>query len=132
MFICITNFYYNHYVDLPDGYNDAVAMFRIGEYHNCISKLQEMTQDTKQSPFQIQIIQTIGESYYKLYTSKLSSEHGNQSKHPGKIGGDAEYYNNAKQAIRCLGNAYDHQLFGNEDTNSMCLDLAMMDCIFVT
>ena len=117
------------YIDLPDDYIDAVAMFRIGKYHNCISKLQELIQGKVEFPYRIQMIQTIGESYYMLYTLKLTSEHGDKSKYHAKDS-DSEHYINAKQAIKYLGDAYDHQLFIDDNINSMHLDLAMMDCIF--
>ena len=99
-------------------------MFRKGEYQSCISKLQEIINDKEESPIQVIMMQTLGESYYMLYTLKSSSD--NQGKHSGS---NSEYYENAKQAIKHLGIAYDHQIFGNEDINSMHLDLAMMDCI---
>ena len=114
------------YVVHPDGYIDAIAMFRIGEYQSCISKLQEIINDKEESPVQFQMMQTLGESYYMVYTFKLSSvDHGRHS-----VKASSEYYKNAKQAVKYLGNAYDHQLFGNVDINSMHLDLAMIDCIF--
>ena len=116
----------NLHTDLSDGYIDAVAMFRVGKYYNCISKLQEIM---KQSPDQIQMIQTIGESYYMLYTLKPSSTHNDQRKEH-RVDSNTEHYKNAKQAIKCLGDAYDHHLFVDKDINSMHLDLAMMDCIF--
>lgn len=100
-------------------------MFRVGKFHNCISKLQEMIQDKAESPVQIQMLQTIGESYYMLYTLQQSSSR--QTKHPTK---GSEYRNNASQAIKCLGIAYDHKLFADGDTNSMHLDSAMIDYIF--
>ena len=121
MYMCV-------YVDLPDGYTDAVAMFRIEKYHDCIAKLQEMIQD-KEASYRIHMIQTLGESYYMLYSLKLSSQRGNKSKLHAKDG-DSEHYKYAKQAIKYLGDAYDHQLFIDQDINSMHLDLAMMDCIF--
>ena len=120
MFIC--------YLDLPDGYIDALVMFRIGEYHSCVSKLQEMINDKEKSPVQVEMMQTLGESFYKLHALEFSST--NRSKHSVKAGRNNEYYKNAKQAIKYLGIAYDHQLFGNEDVNSMHLDLVVMDCIF--
>ena len=113
------------HTDLPDGYIDAVAMFRVGRYQSCIEKLKEMIDNKTEHP---QMIQTIGESYYMLYALKPSPIH-NQSK-GYTVGADSERYKNAKQAIKYLGDAYDHQLFVDKDINSMHLDLAMMDCIF--
>ena len=92
-------------------------MFRKGEYQSCISKLQEIINDKEESPIQVIMMQTLGESYDMLYTLKSSSD--NQGKHSGS---NSEYYENAKQAIKHLGIAYDHQIFGNEDINSMHLD----------
>ena len=109
-------------------YIDALVMFRIGEYHSCVSKLQEMINDKEKSPVQVQMMHTLGESFYRLHALEFSS--ANQSKHSVKAGRNNEYYKNAKQAIKCLDIAYDHHLFDTEDDNSMHLDLAMMDCIF--
>ena len=105
-----------------------MALLRTGRYHYCINKLLKLIENETDptSSIQIKMIQTIGESYYKLYTSY---EHGNQRKCYRK-GSDSERYSNAKQAIKYLGIAYDHQLFTDEDTNSVYLDLAMIDCIF--
>ena len=114
------------YVDLPDGYSDAVAMFRVEKYHDCIDKLEEMIQDKAEFP---QMIRTLGESYYMLYTLKMSSRRGDKNKYQDS---DRERYKNARQAIKYLGNDYDHQLFIDEDINSMHLNLAMIDCIFHT
>ena len=114
--------------DLPDGYINAVAMFRVGRYQSCIEKLQEMIDNKAEHS---QMIQTIGESYYMLYKliQKPLSRRSDKSK-VHTVGGDNERYKNAKQAIKYLGDAYDHQLFVDKDINSMHLDLAMMDCIF--
>ena len=117
---------YHCRVDLPDNYIDAVAMFRVEKYHDCIDKLQDTIQDKTESPVKFQMMQIVGESYYMLYTLRQSSK---RSKH-STVGGDDECYSNAKQAIRCLGIAYDNQIFTNEDISSIHLDLAMMDCIF--
>lgn len=108
-----------------------MAMFRVGKYHECINKLQEVIEHKVDvtSPVQIKMMQTIGESYYKLYTLRLSSKHNDQSK-CHTTDNDSEHYTYAKQAIKFLGTAYDHHLFADGDVNSMYLDLAMIDCIF--
>jgi len=91
--------------------------------------MQEIIEDKKDSPVCIQMMQTMGESYYMLYALRQSSECDDQSK-PSKIGSNSKNYTDAKQAIKFLGVAYDNQLIADEDINSMHLDLAMMDCIF--
>ena len=68
---------------------------------------------------QLKLMQTLGEAHYMVYLTPLSTDK-NSSKR----------YESARQAIKCLGTAYDHHLFSDDHINSEHLDLAMLDCIF--
>ena len=52
---------------------------------------------------------------YKLIRKPLSRRSDKSKGH--RVGGDNERYKNAKQAIKYLGDAYDHQLFVDKDIN---------------
>ena len=104
---------------VSDGHADAITMLRTGRYNESIQKLQLLLKDCEDMSTQVKLSQTLGEAYYKLYRTPVSTEKDNSKK-----------YNNARQAIKYLGTAYDHHLFSDEHINSEHLDLAMLDCIF--
>jgi len=107
------------YVGVSDGHADAIAMLRTGRYNECIQKLQLLLKDCKDMSTQAKLAQTLGEAYYKVYRIPVSSEKDT-----------VKNYDNARQAIKYLGTAYDNQIFSGEHINSEHLDLAMLDCIF--
>ena len=104
---------------MSDEHADAIAMLRTGRYNECILKLQLLLNDCEDTSTQVKATQTLGEVYYKVYRTPVSTEKDISKK-----------YDSARQAIKYLGTAYDHQLFSDEHINSEHLDLAMLDCIF--
>ena len=112
-----------HFLGYPDSLVEAAALLSVGCYAHCIPLLQSLLKQIEESQTKNHVLKVLGEASFAKYKLKRFAIKGNLENF--KLCAD-----DAKQAVSCLGIAFDEGLIDDGDALSCQLDIAMMDLIF--